>query len=556
MADDFDVDAFTKKYNPEGYQKLQDSQKVPAKAATPSAPAESDFDEKEFTRKYNPEGYARLYPDDVPKTTKEGEEPGTLETVARAGFKGITYGLGNKILSAAEAAVQPGDFGERFRSNLRKNDEGDAAAEKANPKTFKAVEFGAGILPAFTGPAGFAASVIGGGLAGVGASDAIKGESVSEIPEAAKEFGKGALLGGLFHGATQAISPLASAISKRIPQGVKDSLLGAGKDVQEFANEQAVKAAGVNARDYAKLEASNGIQRRGQVLNDEGIIKPFTSVSKAGERIAEKKQNAGAKIGDIVANVDKEAKAAGLAGDELKFSNKRIADKINAFADQEEELSVAANEVKKLRDLADTFSGQKKELISLEQAGKIKKKQYQKVPEQKLNTDDTIPTEYKKDVYKIIQDEMDQVVGRTGQSEEYAVAKNTYGQLKDAQKNNAKAIGREGARSIFSLPAKVIAGDLSKAQAVAVAAAHDFARKYGNSVAASTANGLAKILGANPNKLGGFLPQIVEAAKSGPAAMAFTHEMLLKEEPSYEQIFQNLEKENTTPMQRRLGGIK
>lgn len=228
-------------------------------------------------RVLNPDDYEEVGP----------KKPGYLESAARGIKQGATFGFGDEITGALEAAFTDKSY-TQARDEARA---ADRAAREANPKTFAATEIGAGIAGSFV-PGALGVNLIrgvglGANIARGAAAGATAGAGSSEADLTKGDVGglvKDTAIGGAIGGAVGGV--LGTAAEKLIggaPARVDKRLLG---DIGHRANK------GVRDRMAEMPEATRDTARAF------GLDKVARDAPKLLEKSSAAKAEVGQKIGD------------------------------------------------------------------------------------------------------------------------------------------------------------------------------------------------------------------------------------------------------------------
>lgn len=459
-------------------------------------------------------------------------------------------------------------------------------------------------------------SYLGGGLV---AMSLVPGGAVLGSSKLIPSLGKSAVMGGITAAGTTEANPLenpgqfAADVGKGMAWGVGGDLVGRGigaglsklkpENLRQTANIKANKAAGAMTKELRDL-GPEGVQERGKFLLEKKIVTASAALDDVADRAGALKADAGKAIGKAIDDVDglvKEAKKLvdqGKIGGALppqgrkalkdsidkqfQFNMGKIADEIETqLIGPNVKNSFLRNEVKKLAGLVEDLRAQG--IVSLAEGNIIKGTQYAKT----RFASDTIPEAFKKQIGRIVKEQLDDVIAKTGNLEgaverarggvtenllgkgspliprvdvearnksaaaAYQAAKKVYGASKSTQDMAVKSMGRTGANRAISLTdtimgagglatgALVTGGSLSGAAALGAAAGalNKLARRYGNGVMAVSANKAAEKLEKSPEVLGKFAQVLIEATQRGGAAVASAHVALMKD-PEYRKLLE------------------
>ena len=526
--------------------------------------------------------------------------------------QGLTFGFADEIGAGLRAAAGKlggdGDFKDLYKKYRDEQRAYVDAAKEDNPLAFNAGSVGGVVGSAFvpglaalapvkgaTTAANIGRAATGGALTAAGLSD----KDVTKGPEDAKGFARelagGAIVGGVTQGA---LSKLGDFFGSLKPEKLKG-----------FAEERAVKAAGAMKKDFNQLQQSGQLHKLGRDLLDKKVVTLFGSLDDVAKNSGELKSQSGKEIGKILGQADDLVTQAenmidegklfgflpgkenigpvGAAGaavptkdqvksflrDSFQFNMNNVANRIRTEIIKPNSANpLVRGEMSKLADIAEDFS--KVPSISLKQANMMKAIQGRLT---KFDSD-TVPQAFKKEVYNIIKDEIDNAVGKIANLEDviasspntieqilsarlpsldaasrgsiisaaYEAAKRQYGAAKTVEKMALNRLGATRSNRGVSLTDTIAAsGGFAGggiAGAAALGALNNFGRKYGASLQAIGADKLADILSRAPNKLGQFGDVIAKAAQESPIALITAHRALMKN-PDYKNILMNFEPE-------------
>lgn len=553
-----------------------------------------------------------------------------LESGVRGAVQGATLGFGDEIFGRMRAwgdeltgqtKLPVEENYKQIRDDQRQK---NALASKDNPKSYLGGNLAGSVATAFVPGMGAikGASVAKtaiqgaaiGGLAGGGLSEANPFESPKSLKEFATDVGTGAAIGGVLSGAGAAA---AKGIKKLAPESLR-----------AYAEKRALTAAGFMAKDIKKLSPKQQ-QEIGRHLLNEKVVTAFASLDDVIERSSAGKDAAGGAIGNALQTVDDHVKELVSGIDSGKFLNgasneqkaiakkyvtdnfqfnmqnvgKRIRDELIA---PNSDNPLVKNELSRLASLSEDFGS--KNAKSLGFGNIIKSTQGKQTRFQS----ETVPEEFKQDVYRIIKEELEDAVGRTGNLEsgisklssmskaksgsrligdgspeaidiakrnsqalgDYKNAKDLYGAMKAAQKASSDRLGQTNVNRTVSLTDYIAGGagmvSGGPAPAVALGALNKLARKYGASTQAISAdklaNGiqavqevttdqLAKAIGSMVSKsptlakrVGGT---IAKAATEGKSSLVAVHYALMKD-PEYRKAVDGGNEAKPNVFERRM----
>jgi hypothetical protein len=330
--------------------------------------------------------------------------------------------------------------------------------------------------------------------------------------------------------------------------------INAMPSLREYAARRAVKAAGGMTKDMRALENKGMLESTGRELLDQGIVKFGSSLDDIAESAGKAKETAGKAIGSAIDTADAYMDKAknflqkseffqkapkevqdGLVNSLAKrfgFDSEKIGERITKeLVEPNAGNPMLSGELKKLDKIAEQFGdvGPK----SLKEGLGIKSSQ-----RRLTNFDsDTVPQGFKKDVYKIVKEELENGVGQSAKldaalkkltpdeladslmfqsfadpdvmkgatseaSDAFAKANKQYAIMANTEEMAKNRIGAAQSNREMS-PSDYATAGLGMIQggpmgAVALGAANKAMRRWGSSTAAVGANELAKTLEAMP----------------------------------------------------------
>ncbi len=558
-------------------------------------------------------------------------KPTAVESALSGAVQGATLGFGDELygglMGGIKKLARKGDFSTNYEKYRDQNRESNKKAAAENPGSYFGGNLAGGLVSTAFVPGAGALKGAGilktaaqgaalGGITGAGASEANPLKSPDQLAEFGGDVLSGAAIGGALSGA-------GAAIGKGIKALAPDSL-------REYANKRALSAAGFMSKDIKKLTPQQQ-QDIGRALLDEKVVTALSSLDDVAERATAGKEAAGEAIGKALSTVDGHVKelVAGIdtgkllqgATDEQKaIAKKYIADNFqfnmrNVGQRIREELvtpnldnPLVTNELGKLQKIANGFSGKTAEggavelrvPKSLEFGNLIKSTQGKQTRFQS----ETVPEEFKKDVYRIIKEEIENSVGKTGSLEaglsklttlaggpkaigntsdiasrnaaalsNYKDAKGLYGAMKATERAATDSLGRTNANRTFGLTDTIagvggLASGGGPTAAIALGTLNKLGRKYGASLQAVGANNLATaveaVQGVTTDKLAQAIGSaaskspalakrvggaIAKAATEGKSSLVAVHYALMKD-PEYRAAMEGGQPDNA--FQRRL----
>lgn len=574
-----------------------------------------------------------LKPEEI-KVEQEVKPKRTLtpvESVLTGAGQGLSMGFLDEGIAAGKAAygalTSDKEFSQLYDTMKKEQRAYVDAAKLDNPASFFLGQMGGAAGSMFVpglnvlAPAkgaSLAANVgkaaLGGGIAAAGLSTADPIASPAGAKEFASEVIGGAALGGLLQYGTGKIGDIFASLKPASLRG--------------FAEEKAVKAAGAMTKEMRELADSGQLHKVGRELLDKKIVTIFSSLDEISEKATRLKKDAGQAIGaslkqvdDLVSNTEKmidEGKLFGFLPDEqtvAKLGSKNLPTKEAAknFIRKNFQFNMAnvgnrikeelvepnktnpflSQELNRLTTIADDFltKAQSVPTMKLEAARQIKTTLGKKT----RFASETVPEQFKKEVYDIVATEIEGLVGKIGNIEQavlnadasledlikanlkkvdvgqagklaqeaFKKANELYGVAKTAEKMSRARLGAERSNRGISLTDTIAgvggfatgAGAIdSTLKGIGLLIANKIGRKYGASAQAVLADKVAEILAKSPSKLGKFGAALEEQAKHGVIPMLTTHRMFLKD-PDYQNILLNFEPEQRglrLPIQRGL----
>lgn len=566
-------------------------------SATPSAAAPSGHD---FSKLSNAE-LIRVH-DSLVERQRPKREQG--ESFMGGAAQGFTLGFADEIEAGMGAVVdkaqaklgQRGDISwkDAYETRLKPSRANYDELKHDNPKTFAGGSVAGGVLTSFVPVAGFAkgatvaqnvrkAAALG-ALAGSGTSENSMYESPSSAKDYAIDVAKGAAVGGLMQGAMTVAGKALTALKP--------------ENLRQVAATKALKASGYMGKDLKNMSQGQ-IRTAGTELLDQGVVTAGSSLRTIADRAEAVKEKAGQAIGHALDSVDglvakaKELIDKGAIGGGLpdrgkqalkdavdknfQFNMVKIGQRIEeSLIKPNEKNPLLKGELAKLRTIADDFMSSGS--VSMREGNVIKGTQGRIT---NFNSD-TVPQGFKKEIYSIIREHLDDVVEKTGNLESaiamgergafgplntevrnkavsaaYQGGKKTYGIAKQTGDIATARLGQTQGQSEIGLKDAVFAaGALASgnpAQAVVLGGASKLARQYGDSVLASGAKVAAELIEKTPQVLGKFAGVLEAAAAKGAPSLNSTHLALMKD-PDYRRILDNFERSRA--IGRRLSGGK
>lgn len=553
---------------------------------------------------------ADLKPDEI-KIEQEVRPRRSVEPVEaglRGAAQGASLGFSDEMSGAANALVGSfkgegkfSDLYKKFRDEARAQED---AAKADSPASYMSGLLGGSVALGFVPGAnillpargaGIAANVgkaaLAGGMTGLGTSEE------KDVEGMAFDTATGAALGGV----TQyGLDKAGQALKFLKPNSLKG-----------YAEQQAVKAAGAMKKDFNILEQTGRLHETGRDLLDKKIVTAFGSLDDVANKAIALKKDAGKAIGSALSQVDdlvssatksidegklfaflpteEAANKAGLANIPTKESAKKyLQDNFqfnmgNVAKRFREEIiqpnlnnPLLSKELNRVSDLADDFS--KLGSQTLKSANMIKSAQGKMT----RFASESVPEAFKKEIYSIINTEMENVVSKIGSLEQgiglasvssddiikgtlltqvfdetkgkaatqaYKDAKKAYQTAITVEKMAKNRLGAVRSNRGFGLTDTIMAsGGIASGnpvQGLALGGLNNLARRFGSGLKAKGADALADILSKAPNQLGAFGAQLERAATAGTNSLLATHAALMKD-PNYKRILKDFEIEQRT----------
>ena len=291
-------------------------------------------------------------PHDVVPSLPQAEAPNYIESLSRGLLQGGTLGFSDEATGGIEAlvdAIKKGDvsnIGEDYTKHIEESRQANAAAEKANPITYKSGDL-LGMIAPFLVSGGAGAGVKGAALVGGGLSAANSlGKSENQTPEDAT---KNALISGAVGAGTGAA---AEAVAPEI-----SSLLS--KYLRGGAEKLAVKATGATAAQAKKFAPEAGAE-----LLDKGFIQPLSTSTGLVERLTKAAEESGTTLNQTLADLSAQ-------GGKVNKTDivKSLEDKIAELGSNPGEADV----VKKLSSMKEDIIASPGDSVSLTDAEAIKR---------------------------------------------------------------------------------------------------------------------------------------------------------------------------------------
>lgn len=465
-----------------------------------------------------------------------------LPTVGRGAAQGASAGYIDELAGAGGALVDQikgtdDTLGESYRMNRDKYRAGDMEAKKKNPVGFGGGEIlggglGMAALPAASGIKGAMAL---GALQGLGSSesDLTQGDLIG----AGKDAAIGAALGGgvgIAGRAAKALGP---------------------KSLKEFANRRAAAALGAE-RGTIKKMGEDEIQAIGNHALENKIVTPLAGTDEMIARNQASKKAAGNMMDEVYSSIDNKGAS--------EFNPVKSAAKVDQELGGFYNSPLNKAERKQFENTLEAIMvrGRTGKNIPIKEA-QLLKEELGKAANWKNNVTVTPKEQIARDAYGIIAKEIDSAVdagagkiGSKGLLKKLQSGKKQYGHSKGAEKllenRQAREVGNKMGFGLTDsimggagLAGAIATGGHSVVPTLAVMGGKKLAEKYGNQVAATTANRISKILSVAPKALGEFAPVLQKAASRGTQALTVTSSMLARRDPRYAELLRRINEEES-----------
>lgn len=383
-----------------------------------------------------------------------------------------------------------------------------------------------------------------GTAAGLGAAEqAFEGTAPFDVERGLKG---GALTGGVQAGIESL--PIAGRLariggmSEKISEFAKKGYKNFAETLENFADLRAVKAAtGRSKRELKKIAKTRGGEKGltefGRTLREEGVISPGATIQTIRDKAAEASDNVWQHIENLYETTD------ATYGKAVKAN--ALADKILEKAAQVEPLPQNQTLINRMQDLAEYV--QNKGDMTLREAQDLKNNFIFKMADDRTHA---LGLDGNNQVREAITDQMEETLDQVAPE----VAKGWRDSMK-LYGTFAAASGAAEDRAIANLSNRWVSltdymtgltgaglakkpdtsGLMQTLTGMAVALGHKLVRERGSSMASISAQKLAEIMKASPEKMAPFFGTLIQSAKGGPGAFAATHALLLESSPSYRE---------------------
>jgi hypothetical protein len=528
----------------------------------------------------------------VAEPLEEHEKPGIF-TAGLAGAKqGLTFGFADELGGGEQAALAllarhaPGvanalgietrhseelNPSQIYRAGRDENRAEDKEARDAHGRAYLVGNLVGGALAPVPGAgvakgaslgtrvlAGAKSAAIGGGIAGLGNSDAdlTKGEFGKAALDTAIGAGLGGLIGGALPVATDLATPLVRKATKPMAEATK-----------RFANSEAVNAVLPMLKGYRKI-GDTGTQEIGEELLKKRAVSDFLTpdeiakakpkdligsarsvrfgdnVQNINARLDPLTENIGRDIGGTLGQIDANAtspfrmdRVTGRAQKELvaPLSRNPVAARIAGYGPKpHSDLAGGVNLRTALEDL------KRAPAPSFSDANRIKST----LDEGLFNKlDAPLKIDQARQLRGILNNEIEKQAKEVNPAlaERFLDLKGQYSRLKPADLfAEDQALRQMANRKISpsdyaSALADWDGGAGNKALAIATGGIHHVLRTRGAASAAVTADVLSGALRNAPETFGRYASTLIKAAQRGPQALELAHQLLLKNDPGYRE---------------------
>lgn len=299
---------------------------------------------------------------------RQGADPRSMGALAAPTMQGLSMGWGDELVSAAAAALQPGQFGPNYDRNQAFQRQELEAARNANPFLAPVAEMGGGIATGlaaaplsaarFMGAAPSLVARVGAGVADGAAMGALYGAGAADAGERLSGAAAGGAMGAALGGAVPLGSKTAAAVGDAL--GLTPAMSRAGKRVGQLLDR-----AGTSVNDVRNFLISAKADRQPEVAVTEALGRLggkeagriYRTASQAGEGIADaletRQLGQGPRVATFLdeASSGKPGKTAAMTQAEIIAARDKAAD----IAYGEARKQAGAVDVSMAKQLADDF---------------------------------------------------------------------------------------------------------------------------------------------------------------------------------------------------------
>jgi hypothetical protein len=476
-----------------------------------------------------------------PPLAPSSDQPSKLES----GLRGLAEGASLGAAPAIAGGIEYLRTGKPYKQARNESREAFHKAQNAHPFIYGAGTVG-GSLPyaAITGDPLVAAPILG----------AIQGYAGSESENEEQNI-KDAALGAALGLGVGAIGEGLGTLARSAKGGLKD-----------IASRRAAAALGAERGTIKKIGSEN-IKDAGWNALEHKVVTPLANTEDMIARNESLRRQAGQQMGDIYNQVDSTGNKYFNPQNVALDVDKKIGDFYRSPINKGEtsQLNNTLEAIRQRGDSGNKLAGKLGEEINLEGNENISLAEAQKLKEEVGKTakwnNANQPTDKElmaREAYHIINKAIDDAanrgstdIGVPGLKESLGKAKGIYGNTEDAAKllknREAKELGNKMGFGLTNTiagtgaaTAAYMTGHNPLTSAIVgggVGLAKMGAERYGNQL---TAN-LARAAYYAPEKIGIYAPILKNAARQGAQQLAISHYLLMKNDPEYRNLMDNLE---------------
>jgi hypothetical protein len=352
--------------------------------------------------------------------------------------------------------------------------------------------------------------------------------------------GTDALTGFLFQGGLEGLG--------KAGKGIKN----AGKNLAEFAENRALNAAGFRKKDFGLVNKLGIKSDVGRMALDEGIVQAGDSIADVAEKAVARKNEVGNQISKIYKTTTDELKNNPNLDSEIDLHKildsyeAELVAKYKGKADGKKVISTIKDKLEGIRENPEKIDLEKLHEIQ-QDIGNSARKAKAFGPNQDTDVASELKTLRNKfrDVGQSKIAEVDNSLG-TNFSKALKTQNKIYSSLKSMEDPLRKGLSAEEGNRILGL-SEQIAGATGlatggPATAIPLGLLARGVKKYGDSVAATAADKVSKIIESNPEMLGTFADPLIKAAKISPQRFSAQVGMMLKK-PEFKKALEMLPQE-------------
>lgn len=470
-----------------------------------------------------------------------------LESAAQGAAQGASLGFADELMGMAGSLMTPNNKGSTeqvlnsYQTMRDKQRQDVAKAQKDNPMTYGAGMLGgtmaSNMIPGMGIARGAKAATSIAKATGQGLAAGI-GENVNP-DELGEDALKGAALGGVGQTVIGGLGKMASAFTPSALKGFAERRAVKAATGQNVAALR--KAANISKEGGNLADAEGKIQRMGRDILDEGALDAFDSVRDLSPKLGAARQKYGQEIGDIGTKIDELAPKS-VDGKKMSEALLEYAAKIAPSGPGEKLQNALMKEASRFEK-----TGQ----MGFEDAQAFKDTfKYKATDPSSILGNQDVTNKVRQVIGQGQEDAAGALTSRPGLEgllDQYKNAKKKYGSFAGSE---AAATGRavsdlsnrfvspsDYAAGATAAATSAMAGDPSAIKGAIAMAANKISRERGSSVAALTADRLAKTLDKSPEFVKEFGQVVLDAMNRGPAALTATHHVLMKD-PKYRANFE------------------